>query len=444
MTENEKEQVAMTEADDGIRDPRTEEIIGTLERLSEHGHAPLYHCSQYAFGNDEKIESLRKRYLDPRTGSLSRGGSAEKIVRGESGSGKTHFISQLLEKSREMDYMTAMVKLTADANITSYNSILRMVAQELCPPDTSPEDKGMRGVMASCIDRIAAQLKEQGGESIVDQGLASRAKALKQENFEHGSFGSVASYAIQARLDDRLEDLEAACRWMSGELDDRQLAKRIGAPSYTSKNIDYESKRVLFSIYQFIRRSGYAGTAVGFDETDHGWTNITSKHKQVFNSLLQSDINSIVDTNGLSVFICYAVLPEIYNDMMNYPALQGRIQPPMPDMTFEKGYPNCPVIVVSRSPDIPNDLIVKELQEIGYKLVDMLYDVKGPHQKVPEKEVRAIIDRIAEDVVKQETSTSNRRMAVRWVASELVALFYDGAMRDHAEFAKEKEDEGRE
>jgi hypothetical protein len=183
---------------------------------------------------------------------------------------------------------------------------------------------------------------------------------------------------------------------------------------------------------------------VGFDETDHGWRSITAKHKQVFNSLLQSDINSIVDTPGLSVFICYAVLPEIYQDMINYPALQGRIQPPLPSMTFENGYSSCPVIVISRPAGMPNEMIVQELREIGHKLVDMLYEVKGIHQDVPRQEVLDIIDHIALEVVSQETSTSNRRMAVRWFASELMALYYEGTLRSPQELAAEKEEMGRE
>ena len=69
-----------------------------FERISENGTAPSEGCKLFGVGYEEAFERLKRKYIIER---FERGDSAEKFVHGPFGSGKTHFLRQLMEIARE-------------------------------------------------------------------------------------------------------------------------------------------------------------------------------------------------------------------------------------------------------------------------------------------------------------------------------------------------------
>lgn len=434
----------MTEDDDEWT-PEAEAALSTLGVLAQFGHAPLYRCSAFAVGNEKRIARLRKRYLAPPAGSMHRSGdSVEKFVVGEFGSGKTHFLSQLLETAKELGYATSLVKLDINADILSPNFILSRVAGEMVAPDG--REKGLDELLSSLLDRMKEDARAMGGGEEQASALLSRRLAeLRKRRFEQNLFGKVATDAFAALLAGDQERFRDAARWLSGEISDARIAKVLGVSRYPANLVEPESRRLLLSLYQLVRECGYSGTVVAFDETDQNWRKITPKHKGLFYSLLQSEVNALVDTKDLAVMIAYSLVPEIYDHMNQYPALQNRIVPPSPKLTFEKGNTDCPVIMISRPPDLSVEEIREELVSMGDKLIDMLYRIPGEHRQCPRDMLEEAVEEIAQGVVEEDLSSGDRRTMVKRTASVLNRYYYDGVLPDPDDLKDLKDlDEGPE
>src|SRR5687768_15403794 len=113
-----------------------------FEQLAEHGHAPAEGCSLFGTGVDGAFAQLRQRYLVER---FARGGSAEKFVVGPFGSGKTHFLRQLMEIARELDCVTIEVALNKNLDFTQSLVIYQEMARQVRPPRS--ETRGLRNLI---------------------------------------------------------------------------------------------------------------------------------------------------------------------------------------------------------------------------------------------------------------------------------------------------------
>jgi hypothetical protein len=90
------------------------DVLAMIERLAEYGTAPNDGCALFGVGYDEAFARLRSKYLEAR---FARGDSAEKFIIGPFGSGKTHFLRQLMELARDLDCVTAEVRSTKTSTL---------------------------------------------------------------------------------------------------------------------------------------------------------------------------------------------------------------------------------------------------------------------------------------------------------------------------------------
>ncbi|MFE3846109.1 hypothetical protein ACFL1L_04545, partial [Thermoplasmatota archaeon] len=89
----------------------------------------------------------------------------------------------------------------------------------------------------------------------------------------------------------------------------------------------------------------------------------------------------------------------------------------------------APLIEIHRSGDSPED-IKSDLVSIGNKLNDLLYSAGGSKIKIDKKEVEKSIKLLADRVMQEEFSISNRRMMVKGVCSILLHLYEKGKLMD--------------
>lgn len=417
--EVDKEPVKQDDLLDISGDVKNVDIINMIDRMSDNGTAPEDGCNLFGIGNDEYINRIKKVYLEDR---FNRKGSSEKFVVGPFGSGKSHFINQLTEVAREMGCVTSIVALTKDVDVTSNFSIYKEVARQIRPPDKKA-GKGIKNLMISCWKRIEEATLDQCHQSKeqADKLLRYWIDSLEQANFEIDMFGRVAFQAFDAYLKQDNDKFNTACRWMAGEIDNKDIAKKLNVPPMIKKDLNLTANQINLSLYKLITKAGFPGTVVAFDEAEQGFDIGKTKKSQLL-SLLQSDINSVNKLEEGSVLVLYAITPNILEDMMNFPALQQRVQDPGKGMSFENGYPRAPIINIRRPEDMSNDEIIKELTTIGNKLVDIFYFSVGSEVNVPKDDVFKNIHILAVRCVEEDISISDRRQMVKATCNMLMNL----------------------
>ena len=260
---------------------------------------------------------------------------------------------------------------------------------------------------------------------------------LEDFDFELDVFGRVVKQAFDAHLKRNDEKFEFASRWISGEFNNREINKMLNLSRVNQNEQNLIAKRVGLSLYQLIKRAGFTGTVVGFDEAEQGFS-ISSRRMSQLLSLLQSDINSINELSNGSVLIIYAITPDILEKMMEFAALQQRIQNPLERMGFWEGNTRAPLIELTRTTvDVAN-----ELAEIGKRLIDLFYLDEGVKTEVtvPKEDVISKIKDYAIEVSNKDRSLSDRRDMVRVTCSTLIYLYDNDELIDF-DFSQLNEDE---
>jgi hypothetical protein len=391
------------------------EIINMIDDMASEGHAPIDGCSLFGVGNDEYINIIVNHYLEKR---FSRGASAEKFIVGPFGSGKTHFVNQLSEISRLMGCVTSTVSLTKNVDVTSNNAIYREIIQEIRPPNS--HTCGIENLMTACFEKIKKMtIQQTQTEDAANTLLKNWIDSLESDSeFKYDMFGRVAKHAFDALLKDDKEMFHAAAHWIGGDFQNKEHAKILNIQRFTRSEINLVATRVNLSLYQLIKKSGFLGTVVVFDEAEQGFE-IGKKKKSSLYSLIQSEINSIVNLKGGSVLLMYAIHPSIKEDMMDFPALQQRVQHNFP---FGRDNPHAPLIEIDPPGGTKED-IQKELFAIGNKLTDLLYDSTDHPISIPKDQTLEAMKTLAERTINQDSSRSSRRMMVKHACTILANLY---------------------
>jgi hypothetical protein len=394
----------------------TVDIIHMLEQMAEHGHAPKEGCNLFGVGYEEAFDRLKEKYLINR---FARGGSGEKFVVGPFGSGKTHFLRQLLEIARSLGCVTSEVALNKDFDVTESLLTYREIVREVRPPSGS--EHGMRGLLVAAVEQIRSMADDvSASQALVQAWIAGLDKA----DFKLETFGKVAKRSLQAYLAGDETTFESGCRWLGGYVGDRALCRELSVSPVPRSEEKLHGRRALLSLVQFIRHARFRGTVIGFDEAEQGFAVDKRKMDRIL-SMLQSGINAIVDLEGGSALIVYALTPDIVEEMEKFPALQQRVADPVVGRGFFDGETLAPKIDLTRRGDP-----VRELKAIGRRLVELLYDQADRPIAVAKDAALAEVDRVAEDVASKDIRSSNRRTMVKRTCSMLLRLYNEGVLAD--------------
>lgn len=398
------------------------EILNLIDAMAENGHAPDEGCGLFGIGNDDAIRRIRETYLKRR---FSRGGSAEKFVVGPYGSGKTHFLNQLLETAQRENCITAKVNLTKSVDVTSNYMIYRELIRNLKTPRSESE---MKGLLIACMEKVKDDILKNGQtEKDANEYLRFWISGLENYHFELEIFGRVVKQAFDAYLKRNDEKFEFAYRWLSGEFDNKEINKMLNVSRISKSEQNIISKRLGLSLYQLTKRAGFTGTLIAFDEAEQGFS-INSRKRNQLLSLLQSDINSINELHDGSALILYAITPDIAEDMMEFAALQQRVQDPFHGMSFWDGNTRAPLIYLTRRDGVTRSEVASELTEIGRKLVELLYSAVGSEIVIPREDVIEKTKSFAIAISNEDLSPSNRRKMVKGTCIMLIRLYEDGEL----------------
>ena len=390
-------------------------IIGIFEDMAMFGTAPEDGCSLFGVGYDDVFARLKDTYLVNR---FTRGGSAEKFVVGPFGSGKTHFLHQLMEVARDVGCVTAKVTLNKDIDFTQSLIVYKEVIRELRSPLDGSQ--GVRSLLIAIVEHIRKKAPNKSAEDILLLGWIS---GLDKVDFKLDVFAKVVKVALMAYVNGDEAVFEAATRWIAGEINDKALASELRVPQVTKSEHNLFAKRALLSLFQLVKHAGFQGTVLCFDEAEQGFS-VDKKRSERILSMLMAGINAVVDLKKGSALITYALTPDLIAKMETFAALQQRVADPGAGNGFFDGNTLAPLIDLSKRADP-----VKELQAIGNRLVDLLYQAAGEAIAVNKQEVLVEISNIADNIASEDISTSNRRTMVKHTCTMLINLLNTGIIQ---------------
>ena len=294
-----------------------------IENLGSSGTPPARGVQHFNVGNRSLLDALDEYYF---SSYLQDGGGAYKIVVGEYGSGKSHFLYCLQDLAWSRGFAVAKVDLSPVE--TPYNDqrlVYAAVARNLIWHEEGEEisdEKGLtrflEGALARFVDALTLEtLNHPNYTALVDTLEAAAIDSLAYKRAILGYFDALIR-GHETRLD-------SLTRWLMGEAtspDDTKVLRGIGV---TEKITRPNAFRMLRSLVQTIRTLSYNGLVLLFDEVDR-MASIGGKAERLATDNLREVIDRTRDDLPGSMFV-YAVPPQFINDTVpRYPALQQRVR----------------------------------------------------------------------------------------------------------------------
>ncbi|MCC6627310.1 MAG: DUF2791 family P-loop domain-containing protein [Chloroflexi bacterium] len=335
-----------------------------IEGLGQYGTPVSKGVSYYNVGNESLLNAIDTHYL----GSyLADGGAVFKLVVGDYGSGKSHFLYCIRDRAWARNFAVSKVDLSPrespyDDQRRVYAAVAASVIwHEL--GDLGEDERGLTRFLEGTLRRLIGPY----GLDLDDPSAADlpEARALLQTlattPVDSLSYQKAVQGYFTALL--RSQDLrrEALRRWLHGEEVSPEDMRDLRSVGVTEKITRMNAFKMLRSLCQVVRALDYSGLVLLFDEGDR-MMSVGGRSEKVATDNLREVIDRTREELPGAMFV-YAVPPAFITDIVpKYPALQQRIQAPS---YFSRANPFSPQISLERL-DLPDDEL---LTQIGYRLL---------------------------------------------------------------------------
>ncbi len=391
-----------------------------IEVLGSSGTPPSRGVQYFNVGNQSLLDALDEYYL---SSYLQDGGAAYKMVVGDYGSGKSHFLYCLRDIAWSKNFAVSKVDLSPVE--TPYNDqrlVYGAVARNLIwheADDNLAEERGLPRFLEGTLRKIvlgadsAAPLSLELLNHLNYRGLIDTVDASFIDSAAYKN--AVIGY-FEALIRDQEDRLDSLTRWLSGSATtpaDTKILREIGV---TGKITRTNAFRMLRSLAQTIRALSYSGLVLLFDEVDR-MASIGGKAEKLATDNLREVIDRCRDELPGSMFV-YAVPPQFIHDIVpRYPALQQRVRAPG---RFSRANHFSPQISLDHLDLAENDLMVA----IGEKLIPIYETAFKTELNVQTQYANAaILANIARDVF---LDISHRRIFVKAFVTTLARQHASG------------------
>lgn len=383
-----------------------------IEVLGSSGTPPTKGVQYFNVGNTSLLEALDEYYL---SSYLQDGGAAYKMVVGDYGSGKSHFLYCLRDLAWDRGFAVSKVDLSPVE--TPYNDqrlVYAAVARNLIwheADEAISDESGLPRFLEGTLQRIVggATGEELSLETLQHPNYIGLIDTLEEAPIDSLPYKNAVLGYLEAFIRDQEERLDSLTRWLSGENttpDDTKVLREIGV---TGKITRTNAFRMLRSLTQAVRALSYSGLVLLFDEVDR-MASIGGKAEKLATDNLREVIDRCRDELPGALFV-YAVPPQFINDIVpRYPALQQRVRAPG---RFSRANHFSPQISLDHLDLDENDLMLA----IGEKLIpifetafDASLDQRTQYANA------AILANVARDVF---LDISHRRLFVKAFVTEL-------------------------
>ena len=348
-----------------------------IQVLGQSGVPLSKGVSYYNVGNESLLNALDKHYL---SSYLPEGGAVFKLVVGDYGSGKSHFLYCVRDRAWERNFAVSKIDLSPkESPYDDQKRVYAAVASSILwheLGDTSDEARGLAQFLEGTLRRLVeksgldfADLPTSGAAQLPD--VQALIETVANAPIDSLSFQQAIIGYFNALLYGKELRIESLTRWLQGEditPEDMRDLRTIGVTEKINKNNAF---KLLRSLCQTVRALGYTGLVLLFDEGDR-MMSVGGKSEKVATDNLREVIDKCREDLPGAMFM-YAVPPDFIKSIVpKYQALDQRIKAPN---YFSKSNPFSPQINLDHL-DISD---AEVLIQVGYRLLaifEVAYDVK--------------------------------------------------------------------
>ncbi|MEO0094480.1 MAG: BREX system ATP-binding domain-containing protein [candidate division WOR-3 bacterium] len=235
-----------------------------INTLGGYGTPPEFGVEYYSVGLEPYLRVLEDDYFNfPGKQSIS----TFKLIVGNYGGGKTHFLYSIRNLAWKYNYATSYVSLSAtECPFDKLELVYKKIVSNISTPLAEKE------ILSSYETGIESLLRKWYNQVRADRIFISLIKGL-----ESISYANCIKGALSNLVADDEEGFLSLVQWLKGE----DIPKELKLKYRISERIDRTSSfRMLRSLIQFINTIGYNGVIFLFDEAERGMSISSARDKR--------------------------------------------------------------------------------------------------------------------------------------------------------------------
>lgn len=275
-----------------------------INKLGGTGTPPEFGIETFTIGLERYLLVVEDEYLK---GILKYNLSSFKVITGNYGGGKTHFLYTVRNLAFKHNFVVAYVSLNpTECPFDKLELVYKQIAINLTPPVSKEELMKSALGGEKGIDSLLHRWYETSKEK-VDQvnSLHEYLKTIK--GTESTSFQNAVKGAFTSIIAEDDEGLDAIVQWLKGEEPGRDIRARYRISERIDKATAF---RMIRSLAQWIHMIGYSGLILLFDEAERGMSISSSKDKRRALDNLRQIIDECGNSRLPGVMFFYAIPDE--------------------------------------------------------------------------------------------------------------------------------------
>ena len=272
-----------------------------VNKLGSTGTPPEFGVEHFTVGLEPYLKVIEEEYLD---GILRYNLSSFKLITGNYGGGKTHFLYTVRDLAFRHNYCVAYVSLNpTECPFDKLELVYRGIAANLIAPrpadaPTAVWDKGIESVVWKWHD---------DQRKLHDRTDSLRKYLETLPTTESTSYSNAVRGAFASLLAEDGEGFSDVIQWLKGE----DVTKEVRVQHRISERIDKATAfRVLRSLIQWVHAIGYAGLVLLFDEAERGMSISSSRDKRRALDNLRQLVDECGNSRLPGAMVFYAVPDE--------------------------------------------------------------------------------------------------------------------------------------
>ncbi len=242
-------------------DPRLAKAI--IHKLGSFGTPPEFGIEYFSVGIEQYLRVIEEEYLKD---ILKFNLSSFKLITGNYGGGKTHFLYLVRNLGWRNNYVTSYVTLSpTECPFDRLELVYKRIVLNLSVPTANDVLESPWDIGIDVLLRTWAKSSER------------RDMLAQLPNLESSSFSNAIKAASVNLLSEDEQGFQEVVQWLKGEDIPRELRLRYRI----SERIDRSNAfRMLRSLVQFINSIGYSGLLLLFDEAERGMSISSARDKR--------------------------------------------------------------------------------------------------------------------------------------------------------------------